>query len=256
MTRHGQKGPTRRRPDLVRPRWVWGGLALALTGACVLGLGVSMLSWTPAIIGTVLLLVGTACSLQGGVLYDSISEFDPGKELHQVREGDTHEGVAPGEMVTFSTARDDALRSNETTRELETAALHPPHVAWAPVAGWLLLLVTAVLLMSQWELVAPTATGRSNSFRDTGFAILLGLGGLRLAVAGGRHPIVAGITALAGIGLVLSGLLADHNHVGLAAVEVTGGFLAVLCSVIAWVSPTRATRPDGLRGSASSRASG
>jgi hypothetical protein len=91
--------------------------------------------------------------------------------------------------------------------------------------------------MSQWELVAPTATGRSNSFRDTGFAILLGLGGLRLAVAPGLHPIAASITIFAGLGLVLGGVLAHHSGTGLATVEVASGCLALLSSLIAFVSP-------------------
>lgn len=237
MTNHDHGSPTRRRHHLVRPRWVWAGLVLALIGACVLGLGVSAVSWTLSITGTVLLLVGAAGSLRGGVMYDAVPSFALGKELRQVREGDAHEGVAPGETITSPQARKDALETNQTTRELEAAAHHRTNVQWAPVAGWLLLLVTAVLIMPPWELVAPTATGRSNSFRDTGLAILLGLGGLRLAVAPGRHSIAAGITLLAGPGLVLGGLLADHAHPGLAIVEVTSGCLAILCSLIAYVSP-------------------
>lgn len=237
MTDDDYGHPTRHRQHLVRPRWVWAGLVLALIGASVLGLGVASLSWTLSVLGAVLLLVGASGSLRGGVLYDAVPSFVLGKELHQVREGHIHEGVAPGDTVTSLPARKDAIESNQRTRELEAAAQHPRNVRWAPVAGWLLVLITAVLIMSQWELVAPTATGRSNSFRDTGLAILLGLGGLRLAVAPGRHPIAASITLLAGLSLVLGGVLANHSHTGLAIVEVASGCLAILCSLIAYVSP-------------------
>lgn len=244
MSEHETAG--RRRRHLVRPRWVWGGLVIALLGACVLGLGVSRLSWSMSIFGTVLLLVGAVGSLHGGVLYDAVPGFALRKEMRQVREGDVHEGVAPGDTVSTPAARRDAIRSNQITRELEAAAGHPGHVAWAPVAGWVLLLVVAVLVMSQWELVAHTATGRSNSFRDTGLAIVLGLAGLRLAVTPGRHSIAAGVTMLAGLALILGGLLADHDHVGLVIVEVTSGLLAMLCSLIAWIFPKPG--PRELRG--------
>jgi hypothetical protein len=207
-------------------------------GASVLGLGVSALSWLLAVIGASLLLMGTVASLHGGVLYDAVPRADLGKELRQVRDGDVHQGVAPSDRITSPPARKDAVESNEVTRGLEAAGNQPTSVPWAPAAGWLLLLVTAGLTVSQWELVSPNATGRSNSFRDAGLAILLGLAGLRLVVAPGRHSIATGITLLAGLGLVFGGVLARHTHRGLTVVEVGAGTIAILCSLIAWTSPT------------------
>jgi hypothetical protein len=95
-----------------------------------------------------------------------------------------------------------------------------------------------VLTVSQWELVAPSATGQDNSLRDTALGIAVGLAGLRTALSPGRHLITAGIAGLAGTALILAGLLAAHDHQGLAVVEVASGCLVALCSLIAAASPS------------------
>jgi hypothetical protein len=97
---------------------------------------------------------------------------------------------------------------------------------------------------SQWELVAPTATGQHNSFRDTAAAILLGLSGLRLALVPGRHLIASAVAGLAGSGLVLTGILAAHDNVSLAAVETTTGAAAIICAVTAAVSASGGRAPS------------
>ena len=164
---------------LVRPRWVWGGLLLALIGAGTLGLGLIVLSATVSVVGATVLLLGATASLRGGVLYDAVPNLAVRREFRQVREGDVHPGTAPGDTLPTTAARRDTAETNRSTRSREAAALHHGDVRWAPVAGWILLVVTIVLTASQWELVAPTVTGRANSFRDTGLAILLGVTGLR-----------------------------------------------------------------------------
>ena len=223
---------------LVRPRWVWGGLLLALIGAGTLGLGLIVLSATVSVVGATVLLLGATASLRGGVLYDAVPNLAVRREFHQVREGDVHPGTAPGDTLPTTAARRDTAETNRSTRSREAAALHHGDVRWAPVAGWILLVVTIALTASQWELVAPTVTGRANSFRDTGLAILLGLTGLRTALAPGRHGIAATTAVLAGLGLVLGGLLAGHDHAGIAVVEVTSGCVAILCALSAYLSPT------------------
>lgn len=89
----------RRRNNLVRPRWVWGGLLVAVLGGCVLGLGIAVLSWRESIAGTVLLLVGGAASVWGGVMYDARTQLAVGQEIRQLRDGDVHEGIGPGDMM-------------------------------------------------------------------------------------------------------------------------------------------------------------
>jgi hypothetical protein len=220
-------------------------LVLALLGASTLGFGVVTLSWPVSIAGTALLILGASGSLHGGVLYDAVPAFALRKELQQVHEGQIHKGVVPGASASTSRARDQALYASQTLRGFQFAAHRCEGVRWAPVAGWTLLVITSTFLMVQWEMVAPTTTGRSNSFRDTGLIILLGLSGLRVAVAAGRQVTAALIAGLSGLGLLLGGVLASHDHVALAIVEIATGGVAILCSLVAWVSPRR-QKSDGL----------
>ena len=229
-------GPAHAR-HVVRPRWVWGGLVGALIGAIGIGIGVVMLSMPLALMGTVLLLLGAACSFRGGVLHDAVPRFSPSQELRQVRDGTVHQGVAAGDMVGTDRARSDAMASNQRTRDLERAARHPEPAQWAPVAGWMCMLITATLVVSQWNLVAHNATGASNSFRDTGWAILLGVSGLRVGIVAGRHRISAAVILVSGLGLALGGLLAEHDNFGLQLVEIASGCVAVACALAAYLSP-------------------
>jgi hypothetical protein len=68
---------------------------------------------------------------------------------------------------------------------------------------------------------------------------------MRIALSPGRHLITTSITGLAGTALILAGLLADHDHQGLAVVEVASGCLVVLCSLTAAASPsTTSSQPN------------
>ena len=107
---------------------------------------------------------------------------------------------------------------------------------WAPVAGGTLLLVAAVLLVSQWELVAHTSTGRATSFRDTTAVILISLSGLRLALTPGRHLMAAALAGITGAALVLTSVLGAHDHPTVAALEAIAGVVVVLAALTAVVS--------------------
>lgn len=103
-----------------------------------------------------------------------------------------------------------------------------------PVAGWALFLISLVLLWAQGTLVARDPVGRTNSFRDTAIAILVGLVGIRAGMTRGRHPVCAVLAAVVGGCLVLNGLLAEHHGTGLVVVELACGFLALLAAVAIW----------------------
>lgn len=235
---------------VVRPRWVWGGLTSALAGASLLGWGLSTGSrpWTLA--GAATLVVGAAASVRGGVLSDATSAPSPGTALDEVATKTEHRGVTPGAMVQSPAARQRAAWATRTTQRLEAerhATATPP---LAMAAGWMLLVATTVLIASQWELVAHDPTGRSNSYRDTGLAILIGVAGLRLVVAPGRHTAFGAIAVLAGVGLVLGGWFAEHHHPGLAGVEVVFGALTVVAAVAALAgrASVRPAAPDTTAG--------
>ncbi len=232
---------------LVHPRWVWSGLAVALVGAGLLGIGIAVLSWTTSIAGSVILLVGAAASLRGGVLYDARTRGDFGTEAREVLEGDVHPGITPGDVVDDPAAVRDAVRTDETRRRLEASSTGVSGAGWAPVAGWLLLSVTVVLVVAQGSVVAHTTTGRDNGYRDTGLAILIGLAGLRLIQTPGRHLITAGVTLVCGAALVANGLVADHDRTVTVVVEVAAGCVAVLCALVAWRSP-ETPHPPSTRG--------
>lgn len=125
-----------------------------------------------------------------------------------------------------------------TTDPLQTAARTPSDLRWAPVAGWTLRQVAAVLRVSQWELVAHTTAGPANSFRETAAAILISLSGLRLALTPGRHLMAGAGAGTAGAGLVLTGVLAAHDHATVSALEATAGVVVVLAAGIGVASAT------------------
>ena len=231
-----------RRSAVVRPRRVWGGLVLALLGFAVACVGLVSSAWLLAAGGVVVVVVGGCVSWAGGIMHDATTGLHLRDELRAVRDGTAHPGVAAGAQTGSTEAHAEAARQTRVTQQVLDQAHQARATAWTRPAGWTLLLIAAVLLVSQWELVAHTVTGRTNSYRDTAVTTVLALAGLRLAFAPGRHHIAAGLTALAGLGLVLNGLLAGHDHTGLTVLEVTAGAVALVCAVAATVSPASGRR--------------
>lgn len=229
---------------VVRPRRVWSGLALALIGFALACVGLMLRSEPLSVGGVVILVLGACLGWAGGVMHDATTGFTPRQELRAVRDGTARAGVIPGAQANTPAARDEAERVSRTTHRLQKAARTPNDLRWAPVAGWTLLLVAAVLMVSQWELVPHTTTGRVNSFRDTAAAILISLSGLRLALTRGRHLMAVAVAGTAGAGLVLTGVLAAHDHATVSALEATAGVVVVLAAVIGATSAT--SRPPRL----------
>ena len=176
-TKDGPSGPVN---APVRPRWIWSGVALSLGGLVLIGAGLVLRSWPAAGGGVTLIVVGLGLSWAGGVLWDATSGISPADEVRAVRDGEVRQGVKPGTQVNPSAARAEARRASRVTRvthEPKASTSRSTALRWAPVAGWMLLLAAAVLLVSQWELVGHTATGRRNSYRDTVAIIVFGLSG-------------------------------------------------------------------------------
>lgn len=215
----------------VKPRWVWGGLGLAIAGIALIGVGLTVEPRRWIFVGVLVFIVGAAVALRGGILFD-VHRTSPVKaEVQQVLHGTHRPGTAPGQMVHDPNAQRDARAATQVTRKLEAGSRATPTPSWSPVTGWMLLLVTVVLAASQWELVAHDATGRSNSFRDTGLAILIGLAGLRFVVSSERHWVAGPIAIASGAALILGGWLAEHHSMGLAGVEIVCGALTIAAAV-------------------------
>ena len=75
----------------VRPRWTWIALAVMVAGLVLIGIGIALPSWSWAIPGLVLLIVGGAAGLYGGFFYDVQGGASLSVQLHEAVEGDEFE---------------------------------------------------------------------------------------------------------------------------------------------------------------------
>jgi hypothetical protein len=233
----GEPDPGQRRSAaLVRPRWVWGGLAVALVGLVVLALGIVLLSTPVSVVGAVVAVAGAAASVRGGVVYDARSGAGPAQEAEEVEQGDVHQGVDPDATVQDRGVRRDAVETTART-DAVLSARPTAEPALAPGAGWFLLGVAVVIVLTQPWLVGHTAVGRSSALRDGGLAIVVGLAGLRIAAGTGRQVLGVVVALLGGTGLLLGGLLAEHERTTLAVLEVVCGGLVVVAALLALARP-------------------
>jgi hypothetical protein len=93
----------------VRPRWTWVGLAVMVLGLVLVGAGVIAQSWTWAVPGLVLLVVGGGLGIYGGFFYDVTSPSVSG-QMHDVVEGEEHQFPGPGTMRSESEVKRDVRR--------------------------------------------------------------------------------------------------------------------------------------------------
>lgn len=222
----------------VHPRWVWGGMVVALLGGAVLALGISLLWMTISIVGAAILIVGALIALAGGIMNDARNGLAAQEEMRQVVHGDVHEGVSAGDMIGDSVAHEDAARTADQTRMVLRHANAKVQVPLAPLAGWLMFALAWIVALSQPWLIGHTATGGTTAARDAGLAILVGLSGFRIATAQGLARVAVLIAFLAGVGLVLGGVFADHSGRGIPIVETAYGVFTILAVVAAALSPT------------------
>ena len=218
---------------LVYPRWVWAGLVLALIGAAVLGLGVSLTSLWISILGAIALLTGALAAVRGGVLFNAHRAQTLAEELSDVRDGRVHEGIVPGQQAVGGEAVRRETRAATATAPAATAGTrHAPRPTLAPVGGAMLLVAATFILAAQGSLFPHTPTAQDNAARDLGLAVLAGLVGLRVLTSPRAHPIAAGIAVVAGIGLLLLAFLSDHDATTVAVAEAICGTWIVLAGLL------------------------
>lgn len=222
---------------LVRPRWVWAGLLVALVGAAVLGVGVAVGSWTWSIIGAVVLAVGSVASLRGGVMND-VHRKAPGQEVGEVLHGDVHEGIAPGDRLHDAEAEQTSRELDRHREALIRATHQAPRPALAPLGGVVLLIVAVFLLAAQWAIYPIGSMSQNNAIRSLAVAIVAGMAGLRILVGlPGAHRVATALALLAGIVLVVNAALSDHEIWDTAVIEATSGVLVALSALVAMLSP-------------------
>lgn len=229
---------------LVRPRWVWVGLLVALLGAAALGVGVAVMSWPWSIAGAVVLAVGVATSLRGGVLND-VHRKAPGQELGEVVHGDVHEGVAPGDQLHDAEAERTSRELDRQREALIRATHEAPRPPMAPLGGMVLLLVAVFLLAAQWAIYPPGSTSQNNAVRSLAVAIIAAATGLRILVGRpGAHRVATVLALLAGVALVVNSFLAHHQIGDTVIAEAVCGILVVLSAAVALASPLPAEPLD------------
>ncbi|MGI8523881.1 MAG: hypothetical protein ACR2K3_11325 [Nocardioides sp.] len=195
---------------VVRPRWVWGGLVVAVAGSCLFGVGVARLGLIASILGILVLLAGVGLALGGGVLYDAqVTTAGIGHELHELEHGTPHAGIAPADTVGGAVARRRAAAVTRRTRALQQATIDTPRGPWAPVGAVLALVGAAVMLVTQ--IVPYQLSGAdSNGVASLVPAVLTALAALRVLVVPGPHLWPAGLATICGVALVLIALTAGH----------------------------------------------
>ena len=221
----------------VDPRLVWIGLVVAIVGSVVIAAGIIADSVTTSLVGFVVLLVGAGVAIRGGIIYDALPAAAFGDELHDALHGHPHEGVAPGQKYDDPEASRDAIETSRRVALLESTGATWHRGGLDGPAGVLMLILSATLVLSQWQLVHDSASGLADDYGETICAIVLGLAGLRCLGINGVHRIAAALAFLAGVWLILQGLLFPHPNGELAGVEITCGVLAVLAGVAAGSEP-------------------
>jgi hypothetical protein len=209
-------------------------MGVLIAGTCIAGYGVDVLSWWWSLAGVVVMAIGGSTALAAGVLHDVQGAGGVRAELRDLREGNVHQGVVAGETRSTPAARRTSLELDRRRVALEQAARVAPRPAPVRPAAGTLLLIALFLVVSQWELYPIGIPGQDNAMRSLGCAIVLGLTGLRVltAVPGQRHRISAGLAALAGLLLLLNGLLASHDRLSTGVAEVICGVLAVVAAAV------------------------
>jgi hypothetical protein len=230
---------------LTRPRWIWGGLLIAIAGMIVTGVGVAATSWTWSLIGAGTLLAGVGLAHAGGVLHDTHSG-PPAEELKHVLQGGTRPGVAAGQTRSTPASRRHARAVEARLDQLEAATAAAPRPYPVKPPAVILMLIALFLLVSQWELYPLEFPGQTNANRALGCAILFAACGLRIGFAQPlrrRRP-SAGLAGIGGLALLCNGLLSPHDRSIMAVLESLCGLLAFLCAGVVFAYRPHFDTPD------------
>lgn len=223
----------------VRPLGVWGGVGLGIAGAITAGVGVAIGSWVVSAVGVAILVVAAAVGAGSGGLYAVHGARPPEQELGDALHGRTYQGIAPGDTVEDRGVRETSRAMDRRREGLIQARAATPRPPLAPIAGGLLLLVALVLLVAQGNVYPREPAAQEDGQRALGLAIVAAAAGLRYLVSPGRHVFFGAAALLAGLALVLSGLLVDHLTQGPVVLEVATGVVTLVAAATALASPRR-----------------
>jgi len=228
------------RDHIVRPRWVWGGLVLALLGACLLALWIATWWSGAGISGLVLLVLGGAAAERGGILYDTQGSRPGSGEAAEVRDAHARRGTAPGDMIIDDRLRQEARESSRMTDALLHAAEDHPRPAFDKLGAGMLLGGAAFLLFAQ-ALYPHTHLGQDNALRTLLLAAVTALAGFRILLGQRPGPAASALAALCGIALILLAMLTDHDGSATVILEIATGAWIVLASFMTLDHPRDST---------------
>ena len=212
----------------VRPRAVWGGLLVAVLGLCVVGAGISALSWTWSALGVLALAVGGGLMWRGGVMHDAHATKPVDHELRDVREGGTQEGVSAEQELGSDAARRRAAFVTEQTRALLASRTHAPAPPLRPIGVTALLVLGVWLLIAQYALGYPfTVLGQNSALRDLGPGLVVLLAAFWLRQCGPSRVATA-LCLLSGVALLVFGFAVAHDAVRVQWNEILSGLLVMI----------------------------
>lgn len=228
------------RDHIVRPRWVWTGLALALLGACLLAYWIATWRLSACVAGAVLLVLGGAIGVRGGILYDTHGARSVTGDVGDVEKNRVHRGTAPGDMITDPRLRQEARETARMTDALLHAAEESPRPAFDKLGAGLMLVAAVFLLFAQ-AMYPHTHTGQDNALRSLLLAAVTALAALRILL--GQRPGLApsGIAGLVGLALILLAVLTNHDRASTVIVEITAGAWILLAALLSLDRPRDST---------------
>ena len=98
------------RTHTVRPRWTWVGLAVMITGLVLIAIGIIVQTWAWAVPGLVVLAVGGAAALYGGMFYDVQGGSSLSAQAREVAEGTEYEFPGAGTKRSEDEVKRDVRR--------------------------------------------------------------------------------------------------------------------------------------------------
>jgi hypothetical protein len=193
----------------------------------MVGVGLGMVASAPWLwaAGCGLLLLGAAVAVSGGILHDTHSAHVGRRELQALRDGATHSGRSAQELRHAPQAAEVAAGTRALLRDREGS----PVPGRFPAA--VILVVLGVwLLVGQWVLVYPfNVLGQNTALRDSGFAIVVTLVGLRLCATRSLPASIIG--TLSGLLLITAALVQTHAAIRGTVNELLTGALIMLAAL-------------------------
>ncbi|HEX2894007.1 MAG TPA: hypothetical protein VHO29_08395 [Marmoricola sp.] len=225
----------------IRPRLVWGGLAVAILGMVVLALGLMVSSAVWLVIGAVLLAAGVVVGVRGGGLHDTHRPGLMTEEARAVVHGSTRRTVRHEEVP--ARLEEESSDADRTRRALLTATARTPVTPLAPLAALVLAGDGILLLAAQAPLYPMSHTGQLGSLRALGTGVVLTLGGLRVVFgAPGRHLVAAGLSLVVSLVLLAGGIFLAHQSASAPFVESIAGAVGALAAAVCLASPLQKDR--------------